>query len=88
MCHINSLVRIGCATSDFKRQIILPLDAYGTIKRYGEKVISNGLVITKLVPASLVNLDASWYRCSSIALCENLEGQEQPNITNAVVRRS
>jgi hypothetical protein len=79
---------MGCATSDFKRQIILPLDAYGTIKRYGEKVISNGLVITKLVPASLVNLDASWYRCSSIALCENLEGQEQPNITNAVVRRS
>ena len=57
--------------------MILPLNAYSTIKRYGEKVISNGLVITKLVPASLVNFEASWYRWSSIALCENL-GQEQP----------
>ena len=38
--------------------------------------------------ASCLRTGVSWYRCPSIALCKNLEGQEQPNRANAVVRRS
>lgn len=49
------------------------------------KIISEELAITKVVPDSFVNLDASWYRCSSIALCENARAPKQNGCSQKIV---